>query len=284
VTKTPPPRKEFPPPVSIVRFLDAALNGKDHRANDRALLEEAVAIAADFPAVAAAADRFRRHTVRYLTETAGIRQFVDCAPGLPDTKTVTYALTRFCRVLYIEPDEVALSHSRALLDRDGARTISAPPYNPVTIRAHEDAGVLDWDKPIGLLHSQAWLRAPEDAAAIADSMKRFVAELPAGSYTASCHLQLPSPPNSTSEQVLQATDLQDLLTTPLDGGWFRTRAQIEAMFPDQEFTAAGLAPALQLLGEEPGEPGLCDFLIAGIGRVLERGARAAPSTAGDGDS
>lgn len=70
---------------------------------------------------------------------------------------------------------------RALLQRDDTRAIYADLYDPSAIRAHEDASLLNWDKPIGLLHRQAWLRSPADAAAIADSMKRFVGELPAGS-------------------------------------------------------------------------------------------------------
>ncbi|WBQ06826.1 SAM-dependent methyltransferase [Kribbella sp. CA-293567] len=275
----PPTPGDFLHRESAARFLNGALGGKDNFAIDRALLAQAIEITADFELLVATAERFRQYAVRSLVG-AGIDQFIDCGPGLPEFDAATGALAQFCCVLYVEQDPMALSRARGLLNRDGTAVIQADLYDPAGIRAHPGAGLLDWDQPIGLIHSHSWLRSPTDAAALADAMKGFVAELPAGSHTASCHLELPSPAHHRGEQVLQATELQDLLTSAVGGGWFHTRAQIEALFGDQKPLAPGLVPALQLLDQtyepaRPDEQTLCDFLIAGIARVREPAAAGA---------
>ena len=102
---------------NIARIYDALLGGKDNYAVDR---EAALALAAAIPSAARAARdnrAFLGRAVRYLAE-AGITQFLDIGTGLPTQGAVHEIAQEACpgaRVLYVDNDEVVVSHARALL-------------------------------------------------------------------------------------------------------------------------------------------------------------------------
>src|SRR5436190_22171022 len=100
------------------RRYDYWLGGKDNFAADR---ESGDAIAAKFPAIRTAVlenRRFLRRAVTFLSETEGVRQFLDIGTGLPtasNTHEVAQGIAPESRIVYVDNDPLVLVHARALL-------------------------------------------------------------------------------------------------------------------------------------------------------------------------
>jgi hypothetical protein len=94
------------------------LGGKDNFAVDRESAEE---LARMFPTVRISAmenRRFLRRATRFLTEEAGIRQFLDIGTGLPtadNTHEVAQRIAPESRIVYVDNDPMVMAHARALL-------------------------------------------------------------------------------------------------------------------------------------------------------------------------
>ena len=67
---------------SIARAYDVVLGGKDNFAIDRAIVGEMLKIVPELPEVATYNREMLSRGVRFLTEEAGIRQFLDLGAGL----------------------------------------------------------------------------------------------------------------------------------------------------------------------------------------------------------
>ena len=107
---------------------DYFLGGKDNFAADRETANKALGA---WPAMRTAAREnraFLGRAVRYLTEEAGISQFLDVGSGLPgvgNVHEVAQAVNPAARVVYVDNDPIVLAHGRALLR-------STPPGSYVT--------------------------------------------------------------------------------------------------------------------------------------------------------
>jgi hypothetical protein len=173
------------------RIYDYLLGGKDNYAADRTAAD---ALAGTWPGLAfsARANRaFLGRVVRYLTEEAGIRQFLDIGTGIPtagNTHQVAQAIAPESRVVYVDYDSVVLAHARTLLVSDGPGTteyIHADVRDTDTVLARA-AEVLDFSKPVAVT-LLAVLHAMPDS----DNPRRIVTRLmdavPSGSYLAITH-------------------------------------------------------------------------------------------------
>src|SRR5207245_1123149 len=91
---------------------------KDNFAVDR---ESGDAIAAAFPNIRTAVREnrsFLRRAVAFLSEQAGVRQFLDIGTGIPTSPNVheiAQGVDPTARVAYVDNDPVVLTHARALL-------------------------------------------------------------------------------------------------------------------------------------------------------------------------
>ena len=100
------------------RVYDYWLGGKDNFPADRAMAE---AIAQQVPSIRTqvrAQRAFMGRAVRFLVAEAGIRQFLDIGTGNPsagNVHEVAQELAPESRVVYVDNDPIALTHSRALL-------------------------------------------------------------------------------------------------------------------------------------------------------------------------
>ncbi|MDI5979826.1 SAM-dependent methyltransferase [Amycolatopsis magusensis] len=144
-------------PASIARVYDAAVNGRDHYAADRALLTDLDHVAPGFRELLRAQDRWRVRAVRALA-MAGYDQFIDCDAGLPrrfNTHDIVRRYNSESRVLYTDTDPVVVAHGRTVLD-DGylTRVEHADPTAPQRLlaRPHTE-NFLDRSKPIAILHT-----------------------------------------------------------------------------------------------------------------------------------
>jgi len=100
----------------VARVYDYWLSGKDNFSADRVAGEEAIKA---FPGIrlSAQANRaFLRRSVRYLTGSEGIRQFLDIGTGLPassNTHEVSQSVAPESNVVYVDNDRCKSGYAHA---------------------------------------------------------------------------------------------------------------------------------------------------------------------------
>src|SRR5437879_6536385 len=100
------------------RMYDYYLGGKDHFAADRTTAEKAMRSWRSVRTAVRENRAFLGRAVRYLTEEAGIRQFLDIGTGLPSANNVhevAQSVASDSRVVYVDNDPIVLIHAKALL-------------------------------------------------------------------------------------------------------------------------------------------------------------------------
>ena len=109
----------FDPNVpNVARVYDYVLGGKDNFAADRAFVDKGIRWVPDLPLVVRANRDFLGRVVRHLAADCGIDQFLDIGTGLPTAENVHQVVHRVNpagRVVYVDNDQVVLTHARALL-------------------------------------------------------------------------------------------------------------------------------------------------------------------------
>ena len=167
------------------------LGGKDNYPADRQVGDQ---IAEMFPGIVSTAlqDRaFLGRAVRFLTEEAGIRQFLDIGTGLPtvdNTHDVAQRVAPETRIVYVDNDPLVLIHARALLtsSREGATDyIDGDLYDTAGI-LEKAARTLDFTRPtavmlLGIMH---FVLDDDRAYSI---VRELMAAFPAGSHLAIAH-------------------------------------------------------------------------------------------------
>jgi hypothetical protein len=175
----------------VARVYDYWLNGKDNFAADRVAGEETVAAFPGIKLSARANRAFLRRTVRYLAESAGIRQFLDIGTGLPaadNTHEVSQAVAPESRVVYVDNDPLVLAHARALLTSrpEGVTAyLDADIADPGAILA-QAAATLDFTRPVAIV-LLAILHYVPDLAAARQIVARLTGAVPAGSFLVISH-------------------------------------------------------------------------------------------------
>lgn len=142
---------------NVARAYDCLLGGQQNAKIDQETAKEVLAIA---PSAAAIARSNRAFLTRAVTWAArrGVCQFLDLGCGLPaspNTHETAQAIIPGAQVVYVDNDEVALAHSRALLANGGAcgaAAASADLADPVAVRAlAEVRDLLDLSRPLCVL-------------------------------------------------------------------------------------------------------------------------------------
>ena len=174
------------------RIYDYLLGGKDNYAADRAAVDAVLKVAPELGFTARANRAFLGRVVRYLTEGAGIRQFLDIGTGIPtadNTHQVAQAIAPESRVVYVDYDPVVLAHARALLTSHEA---GATEYIDADLRDTDKilgpaARLLDFTKPVAVTMLMIVHVIPDsdDPHAL---VARVLDAMPAGSYLALSHL------------------------------------------------------------------------------------------------
>jgi SAM-dependent methyltransferase len=140
---------------NAARMYDYALGGYHNFAVDRALVERAEAAVPGARLIAYANRAYLGRVVRWLA-AAGIRQFLDIGSGIPtlgNVHEVAQEVATGTRVVYVDSDPVAVTHSSAILfGQPLATVIEADLRQPAAILNHPRvATLLDFTQPVAVL-------------------------------------------------------------------------------------------------------------------------------------
>jgi hypothetical protein len=188
---------------SIARVYDFFLGGSHNFAVDRAMAEQLLKMAPDVAEIMQANRAFLRRAVRFMV-SEGITQFLDIGSGIPtvgNVHEVAQQANPEARVVYVDIDPVAYTHSRAMLEgNDKAAIVRADLRDPDAILGSpEVANLLDLSRPVGLLIVSV-LHFIEDTLDPQSGVARLRDAMPAGSFLAISHAVAQSRPGDLVER------------------------------------------------------------------------------------
>jgi S-adenosyl methyltransferase len=177
--------------ANIARVYDYWLGGSHNFRADQDVARAMIAVDPNIRAMMRANRAFLGRAVLYLIREAGVRQFLDVGSGIPTEQNVhevAQAAASGSRVVYVDNDEVAVAHSRLMLeDNPDATVIQADLREPAKILADPETQLLiDFTQPVALL-LLAVLHFVPDEADPAQIMATLRDAVPPGSYLVICH-------------------------------------------------------------------------------------------------
>ena len=253
--------------ANIARVYDYWLGGSNNFRADQDAARAMIAIEPNIRAIARANRDFLGRAVRFLTTEAGIRQFIDIGSGIPTGRNVHEVAQETApgsRVVYADVDEVAVAHSRLLLE-DNADTaiIQADLRDPDAIlTAPETQLLIDFSQPAGLLLVSVlhFLDDHDDPWRVVAHLRDALAP---GSYLVLSHATGEAKPD-----VAAAANTVYLNKVAARGD-YRSRADILRFFDGFTLLDPGLVYLTQWRPDETDETAAdpSDFwLLAGVGR------------------
>ena len=246
--------------ANVARVYDWFLGGEHNFRVDQDAARALIAIEPRGRAIARGYRAFLIRAVRYLAREAGIRQFLDIGSGIPtenNVHRVAQATAPGARVVYADIDDVAVAHSKLILDGNpDAAVIQADLRDPAGILADPETQLLlDFTRPVGLLLVAVLHFLPD-----ADNPHQIVARLrdalAPGSYLVLSHGATEDRPTvaRAAEKVYDQA-----VAAPLR---MRSRAELLPLFEGFELVEPGLVP-IPHWRPDPG-----DQDAAGTGRFL----------------
>ena len=254
--------------ANIARVYDYWLGGRNNFRADQDAARAMIAIEPNIRAMARANRDFLGRAVRFLAAEAGIRQFIDIGSGIPTGRNVHEVAQEAApgsRVVYADVDEVAVAHSRLLLDRSpDTAVIRADVREPGQIlTAAETQRLIDFSQPAGLLLASV-LHFLDDS----DDPWRVMAQLrdalAPGSFLVLSHATGEAKPD-----VAAAANTVYLKKVAAGGG-YRSRDAILRLFDGFTLAEPGLVYLSQWRPDEPTDPaddGSQLWLLGGVGRL-----------------
>ncbi|MEV4316033.1 SAM-dependent methyltransferase [Actinocrispum sp. NPDC049592] len=220
---------------SVARVYDYALGGAHNLACDRAVFQQLLAIHPRVREMAWTNRAFLRRAVLYMMDQ-GIRQFLDLGSGIPTVGNVHEIAQRAdpeARVVYVDREDIAVAHSRLLLERNPLATIvEADITRPDHVLRHPDAQrLLDFAQPVGLLAMTVGHYVPDDQ--VREVFRTYRDAVAPGSMLGITHLtnDFAVP---TDEMIATASRAGG------DGMYSRTKAEVAALFGDFELCPPGI--------------------------------------------
>ena len=222
---------------SPARMYDYFLGGHHNFAIDRIAADEMIRAYADFPLLMRVGRAFLGRAVQFFTEQ-GIEQFLDIGSGVPtvgNVHEVAQQINPTARVVYVDIDPVAVSHSATILQHNPYATIiQADARNPHLILADPNVRrLLNFDKPIAVLLA-FFLHFVTDDEAATSLIRVLRNALAPGSYLMISHGSLDNLPPEIVDQIHA---LYARSTHPVK---LRSRTQIEAFFNGLELIEPGV--------------------------------------------
>lgn len=140
---------------SVARVYDYYLGGSHNFESDRLFARDVLTLLPEMPRIAQDNRAFLRRAVRYLC-SQGIDQFIDLGSGIPtvgNVHEVALAANPRARVVYVDNDPVAVTHSRQLLaGNDQTKVISADLRDPAGVLADPILQeLIDLQRPVAIL-------------------------------------------------------------------------------------------------------------------------------------
>jgi S-adenosyl methyltransferase len=253
-----------PTTPNIARMYDYALGGKDNYAVDREAMEQVYAGVPYGPRPALENRAFLGRAVRFLAN-AGIRQFLDIGSGLPtqgNVHEVAHAVAPDARVVYVDYDPVAVTHSKALLAHtDMATAIQADMRRPDDILGSPEVrSLIDFTQPVAVL-LVAMLHVVTDDEDPDAMVARYRAAMAPGSYLVLSHITSHEQP---PEYVAHLKMVFEQAREPMVP---RGREEILRFFEGLELVEPGLVKAPQWRPDDAGtaEEPATGLILAAIG-------------------
>lgn len=222
---------------SAARIYDAHLGGFHNFQVDRDAAAKIVAFMPELPDILRANRSFLRRAVRHLVDE-GVTQFLDLGSGIPtvgNVHEIAWKANPECRIVYVDADPVAVSHSRNILGGiDRATAIQGDLRQPQKILTDPDTRrLLDFDQPIAVLMFAVLHFVPDedDPAGI---IRSYLDATAPGSYLALSHATLEGPEREKAEE---ATAQFQRSVTDFS---MRTRVEITALFDGLELVEPGV--------------------------------------------
>src|SRR3954469_11469587 len=140
---------------SAARVYDYLLGGGHNFAVDRIVGEKVLRVLPNGGQIAASNRAFLRRAVLFMMEQ-GITQFLDLGSGIPtvgNVHEIAQQVDPKARVVYVDHDEVAVTHSELMLrGNEYATVVAADVTEPDRVlSAPAVREVLDFSQPVGLL-------------------------------------------------------------------------------------------------------------------------------------
>ena len=220
---------------NAARMYDYYLGGSHNFAVDRELAAKVLEAWPDLPRAAQADRAFLRRAVRFLAGQ-GVRQFLDIGSGIPtvgNVHEVAQDAAPGARVVYVDTDPVAVTHSRAILAADPLTTVvESDGRDPATLLADPAVtGLLDLGRPVGLL-MVAMLHLVPDEQDPRAVVAGYAGRLAPGSWLVVSHGSTDTAPGvATMEKLYEQT------AGPVR---MRGRAEVEALLADVDLVAPGV--------------------------------------------
>jgi SAM-dependent methyltransferase len=253
--------------ANIARVYDYWLGGSNNFRADQDAARTMIAIEPNIRAIARANRAFLCRAVRFLATEAGIRQFIDIGSGIPTGRNVHEVAQEAApgsRVVYADIDEVAVAHSRLLLeDHADTAVIQADVREPDSIlTAPETQLLIDLSQPVGLLLVSVlhFLDGSDEPWRVMAHLRDALAP---GSYLVLSHGTGEAKPD-----VAAAANTVYLSRVSARGD-HRSRAEILRFFDGFELVDPGLVYLTQWRPDDPAEEAADAsryWLLAGVGR------------------
>lgn len=225
-----------PTKPNIARVYDYWLGGKDNFQVDRKFAKEIIEGAPEAPYMAQENRKFLERAVRFLADEAGIRQFIDIGTGLPTQRNVHEVAQEVApdvRVIYVDNDEVVVTHSQALLTGSAdVAVIQADLRRSDEILTHPTVQkAIDFGEPVAVLLLAIFHFIPDEYDPYGITASFRDAMVP-GSYLAISHSTTEADP----ERAAEITKKYERASAP---AVLRTRSEILRFFQGFELVDPG---------------------------------------------
>jgi hypothetical protein len=253
--------------ANVARVYDYWVGGSHNFQADRDLARMLIALDPNIRATMRANRAFLGRVVRFLAGQAGIRQFLDIGSGIPTQNNVHQVAQDTApgsRVVYVDSDDIAVAHSRLLLEGNPAATVvHGDLREPAKILA--DPGtqlLLDFTQPVAVLLVAVLHFIPGTGQA-ADITATLRDALAPGSYLVICHACRDEQPSlTTSFETLYNSRVTAQLAV-------RSREEITSLFDGFTLLEPGLVWIPQWRPDSPSdvpEDPSKYWALAGVGR------------------
>ncbi|MBW8806983.1 MAG: SAM-dependent methyltransferase [Catenulisporales bacterium] len=222
---------------SVARLYDFLLGGKHNFAPDRDFGRRLLAIEPNGRMILQENRHWLARAMKVMLDD-GVRQFLDLGSGIP-TQSYVHELARAvdpeARVVYIDRDPAAVSHSNYILKGD--RLAGAAPADMIDAdRVLGDPTVktlIDFDQPVGLTALAAWhfVADADDPKGVLADYRR---ELAPGSYLGLTHATVDGATGDLVRSV--QSEYQSVMQNPTP----RTREEVAEFFEGFEILPPGI--------------------------------------------